>query len=151
MVKLNAIISFNPVPSGVPLVITQGTVCDMIGLLDFYPGSYKSGSIHVKDLNGAVWSINNCDITGVLGNEYVDSSYGSPITSNSVSINEYSLGTAISQGITNSGMLNSTPDTTGPLLDIANKLQQIIDKDNVNLQAKAPVIIPKINKKLLIL
>lgn len=128
--------------SSVPF--NSGTVQDLCG---FAPGDHVSmgGCIHVTNGDGVVWTINTYNII-----DPVNISGGGGMLTANVNIDEYAIGNAVSQGIINSGLgqVNLMSDNSAMHI-IADKLQQILDKDKPKI--KEPVIIPEVDDKYLIL
>lgn len=119
---------------------TSGCIADLCGSV---PGDHTYISmVNVVDSNGTWWEIQCYNI--------IDSSMSGVGSVSTVNIDEYSLGNAISQGIQQSGLgqVNLMSDNAA-MYDIANKLQELIDKDKP--KETTPVKIPKVEDKYLIL
>lgn len=137
-IDVGSYISWSNEPS-VPF--SSGMVANLQGQL---PGDHiNMGVIDVSNGDGTLWTINAYNI---LDMGTINGNMGTT----HVVIDQYAIGDAVSQGIISSGMLNNyTPDNAPQLNMIADKLQQIIDKDKPI--EVPPVAIPDIDEEILIL
>ena len=139
IIRVGDHISFNGNPDGIPS--SSGTVKDLYGYSEIDTDTMSDYCIMVDigDGTGSTWSLNVNNIHS--GGQSVN------VTTN---IDSYAIGEAVSQGIINSGLGNVNLMTDNSAMhDIADKLQQLLDKDKP--KPKVPVVIPEVENKLLIL
>lgn len=140
IIRVGDYISFNGSPDGIPA--NSGTVRDLYGYSEIDTTTMPDYCITVDigDGTGSTWSLNVSNIN----------SGGSQNVNVITNIDSYAIGEAVSNGIINSGLgqVNLMTDNSA-MHDIANKLQQLLDKDKP--KPKVPVVIPEVENKLLIL